>query len=752
MLQAIAIVVFAIVCSIMGNCQLVHENHNPQPLTIEAIFAPGGLAGRPPETVKWSPNSRFVSFVQRDGAGNNGELWLVDSASGEKRLAITNEQFTAGAATSQKAQSERQKEWRQRYSVADYEWAPDSQHLLFNSQDDLWLWTEKDGSLQVLGPHAATDPKFSPNGRSVSYIHNHDLYVCLLPSRHIARLTQDGAENLLNGEVDWLYAEELATRSNYFWSPDSSQIAFLQMNEKDVPTYPIVDLLDASSKIELEKYPAAGEPNPQVRIGVVSVPMGKTRWISLSSLKQGYVPRFGWLSANVLWIQALNRSQDELDVYFVDLRSGNSRIVHQETVEAWGEVNEDIKPIKGGDTFVWASWRDGYTHLYLYSFDKTSPLSDIRLVRQLTAGDAELFSIDGMDEAIGVVYFTGNRDDPRQRQLYAVNIDGSGFRRMTTGEGTHNVEVSPDGKAFIDWYSTATTPHRLSVCSIENGCRSLWQPRNLEQYGFTPPSFMQFKTDDGTILHGELFLPPDAARHGKNIPLVIYVYGGPATQVVRDVWNGAQFLLHQKLLQRGIGVFAVDNRGTPGRGRAFMAATRHQFGRIELHDQMAALNQLLALHPEIDRSRIALWGWSSGGSMVLYALTHSDIFRAGIAIAPVVDWRDYDSLYSERYIGTLPDYKQAYEDAAMQNSANNLHGRLLLVHGTSDDNVHYKNTMKMVDALISAKKQFELLLYPGKTHSISGQATRVHLYTAIERFLSENLLDGASQVDRGQNH
>jgi dipeptidyl-peptidase 4 len=720
----------------------VPQGAEKKPLTIEAIFAEGGITGRGPETIKWSPDNARVSFVQRDDEGDHGELWYLDAATGERNLLVSAARLATLAPAADKIKDERHKEWATRYHVAAYQWAPDSKHLLFDSQGQLWLYDLANGAAVQFtsAPEATQDPKFSPDGSRLAYVRAHNLYVRPISGKGEKQLTKDKDENLLNGEVDWVYAEELDVRSNYFWSPRGNDIVFLQMDETRVPTYPITDWMPNHPKVDQEKYPKAGDPNPAVRLGVVSATGGKIKWISLTADPDIYIPRFGWVGEGLLWAEVLNRTQDQIDLYFVDASSGRSRKVLTETnPDGWVNVNDDFTILKSGDRFLWSSWRDGHTHLYLYRFDKGNPLSaDAKLEKQLTHGDFEVLAVDGVDEAAGTAYFSCRKDDPRQEQLYSVKLDGSGLARVSSEDGTHSVTFASDGKHYVDTYSALLTPPRVKVCSPAGPCQKLWQSRSVDEFGLLAPQFLDFKADDGTTLHGQLLLPPGAATLGK-VPLIVYIYGGPATQVVLNRWMGTTGLFHGILAQEGFAVFSVDNRGTPGRDRKFQTAIRHEFGAIELKDQLAALDQLLRQYPQIDRQHLAIWGWSNGGSMTLYALTHSDIFKAGAAVAPVTDSRNYDSIYMERYLGLPKEDPQGYQDSAISPVADKLHGALLLVHGSSDDNVHFQNSVQVVDALIKAGKQFRFMMYPNKTHGIAGTAARTHLFHMIEDHFREEL-------------
>jgi len=736
------LLVFFLLLSLASFAQSAPEKPRTKEITIDAIVAPGGLTGRAPENVQWSPDSAQLSFVQRDDTGEHGELWSINPATGEKKVLVSEAKLSSLAPDVNKIKNEREKERITRYSVAAYHWSPDSKSLLFDSLGQLWLFRLESGTAVQFtsAPEPSDDPKFSPDGNHVAYVRKHNLYVRPVSGESDKQLTKDKDENLLNGEVDWVYAEELDVRSNYFWSPDSSQIVFLQMDESKVPSYPITDWLPLNPQVEQEKYPKPGDPNPAVRLGVINAKGGGVKWISLTEDRDIYIPRFGWIRDGLLWAQVLNRKQDTLDIYFVDAKSGHSRkVLTENSPDAWVNVSDDFRILKSGDRFLWSSWRDGHTHLYLYSFDKQNPLnSEATLERQLTQGEFEVMGVKGIDADAGLVYFASNQSDPRQEQIFSGKLDGSGFQRISKEAGTHTASFSPNGKYFVDGYSASVTAPRRSVCSAAGSpCFPIWESRSIGEYGFIAPKDVELKAEDGTPLYGQLVMPINPAA--DKVPLIVNVYGGPAAQMVKDAFGaGVTSPFNEMMAQHGYAVFAVDNRGTPNRGRRFLAALGHQFGAVELRDQLASLDQLLAQYPMLDRSRVCIWGWSNGGSMTLYSLLHSDAYRCGISGAPVTDWHDYDSIYTERYLGLPKENQRGYSESSMPAVANKLHGSLLLIHGTSDDNVHLQNSIQMINSLIQAGKQFRLMLYPGKTHGVTGKE-RAHLYQMMEDSLEQNL-------------
>src|SRR5712671_69558 len=441
----ICVLAAILICLLAGS--LFAQSSSPvKPLTIEAIFAPGGLGGRGPENTEWSPDGTKLSFVQRDDEGEHGELWYVDAASGERKLLLSAAKLASLAPDYNKVKNEREKERLTRYHVAAYLWSPDSKHLIFDSQGQLWLFDLATGTAVQFtsAPDPSGDPKFSPDGTHVSYVRKHNLYIRPVNGKGEKQLTKDTADDLFNGDIDWVYAEELAVRSNYFWSPDSTQIVFLHMDESKVPTYPLVNWIPTHPTVDNEKYPKVGDANPIVKLGVADTDKGKVRWISLTDNEESYIPRFGWVRDGIVWAEVLNRNQDKMDLYFVDVKSGKSKKILSETSPgAWVNVNDDFRVLKSGGRFLWSSWRDGHTQLYLYSFDQQNPLgAEAKLERQLTQGDFDVMGVDAVDEATGTVFFSSNKNDPRQRHIFSIKVDGSGLQQLTPDEGLYFAKFS----------------------------------------------------------------------------------------------------------------------------------------------------------------------------------------------------------------------------------------------------------------------------------------------------------------------
>ncbi|MEO6828946.1 MAG: alpha/beta fold hydrolase, partial [Acidobacteriaceae bacterium] len=563
-----------------------------------------------------------------------------------------------------------------------------------------------------------------------SYIRDHNLHVTTTGGQHDIALTSAASDTLWNGEVDWVYREELAVGSNSFWSSDSQHIAYLQMDETAVPEYPITDWDPVHSTVYRQRYPQPGDPNPGVRVGVVPAAGGTTTWLQVP-LSQGndYIPRFGWVDSRHVWIEVLRRDQKHEELYFADTKTGTVRKMLEQTAHRFFQVGYDINFLNG--QFLLTSWRDGHTHLYLYSYDTDDPMAaDAALVRQVTHGDWEVLAVAGIDTTRKVIYYTSNESDPREEMLWQIDMNGLEKKMLSTQHGVHRISFAPDNLHYVDTVSSVMMPPVASICSVSSACRPFWQSRPLAGYNLVAPVMFTGKASDGTTLYGELLVPPDN-KAAASVPLIINSYGGAEVQTVLNEFGGQRFLFDELLMQHGFAVLYVDNRGMGHRGRTFAEFAYRDFGPVQLSDQMRVLDQVLAAHPQLDAKRLGWWGWSWGGSFTLYAMTHSDRFLAGVSVAPVSRWELYDSIYTERYLGLPTENKSVYQQDSAVNSATHLHGKLLMVQGTGDDNVHLQNTIQMIQQFVTADVPYRLLLYPRKTHSISGARARTHLFNAI---------------------
>lgn len=655
----------------------------------------------------------------------------VNLSTAKPQVLLAKERLSALLSASN---SEKDQDHRNRYKMASYLWSPDAKSLLFDTSGRLWLFNLKAGAgveIGFTGAGSGDDPKFSPDGKFISYLKNHNLFVIRPEDPRIPtiQLTRSKDEFVLNGEVDWAYQEELSVRSNYFWAPDSKKIAYLQVDEDKVPQYPILDWIPAHASGDIQRYPLPGDPNPKVRVGIVGTNGSKTIWANVPiSAGNDYIPAFGWMNARTLWIEVLTRDHKHRNIYFADAETGSAKLALEESAEKFFDEGYDIFPLD--HQLLLTSWRDGHTHVYSYSFDPKNPLSSaLTLEKQVTTGDYEVKGIKAVDESRQMIYYSSNEGDPLQQHLWQIQFDGTHKKQISTGEGWHEADFSPTGHYFVDTYSSRLTPPRVSICKSEQSCNTFWDSSSLASYKFKAPEILEIPAEDGTKLYASLLLPESSAT--ASVPLIVNPYGGPHSQTVKNQWGSTGFFFDQLLAQHGYAVLHLDNRGMGGRGRDFAYAAYHNFGPVQFQDQMKGVDTVLARYPQLDKKRLGWWGWSWGGTFTLYALSHSDRFAAGVSVAPVTDWHKYDSIYTERYMSRPADFPEGYKDFSVATTAKGLKGRLLLVHGTGDDNVHLGNSIGYIQNLIDANIPFDLQLYPRKTHSIAGKESRTHLYERI---------------------
>jgi dipeptidyl-peptidase-4 len=476
------------------------------------------------------------------------------------------------------------------------------------------------------------------------------------------------------------------------------------------------------------------------KIGVIDLESGKTTWIDTGADTDVYLARMEWAdSPSELIIQRLNRHQNRNDLLLADAATGKSRTLLSDTDKAWVEIDADPAFINDGKQFIWASEEDGYKHLYLYNRDGT-------LARQITKGPWEVTGFYGYDDRSGWLYFSAAEKSPLERHLYRIRLDGKRLERITRDPGTHSINFNSGFRYYIDTYSRAGVPPAAGLYQVDGKpVRTLVDnarvAERLASARLRAPEFFTFKTSDGVELNGSMIKPADFDP-AKKYPVLMYVYGGPGSQMVTDAWGGVRYLWHQHLAQKGVVVVTIDNRGTGGRGSAFKKATYLNLGKWETHDQIEGARYLARL-PYVDPARIGIWGWSYGGYMTALTLMKGgDLFRAGISVAPVTDWKLYDSIYTERFMRTPKENPEGYRESAPVEQVEGLKSRFLLIHGTLDDNVHFQNAIQLASALQRAGKQFDFMAYPNRNHSISGGNTSLHLYTLMTDWVQKNLVGG----------
>ena len=715
---------FASLVATAGRAQAAADEHAAKLLTVEAIFAHGPLIGHPPDALTWSPDGKHLTYL--DG----GELIDLDPGTGKPHVMVSRAKLAALAGAND---TETDRDHRERYKMASYLWAPDSAHLLFDTNGRLWLYDLRNGTgVQVgfTGAASGDDPKFSPDGDMVSFVRDHGLWVLRLKQGSLPPKAVAPSPNpdVYNGEVDWVYEEELETRSNSFWSPDSKNLAYLQMNETQVPAYPIVDWIPTHAQVEPQHYPQPGDLNPDVRVGVVGAGGGKTVWVKVPiHAAQDYIPRFGWVDHKTLWVETISRDHHHRTLYFADAVSGQAHSVLELTDDKFLDDNYDVSV--GSGSIVLTNWSGGHNHIYLYRYEENNASdAEAKLERQLTDGNFDVSNVLGVDYARKIVHFASNDGNPLGQQLWQVDFAGE-RKQLTTGEGTHEGNFAPTNGGFVDKLSSRMQAPTLRLCQAPGQCNLFWSTQALEPYRLRAPEPLEVRAGDGTLLYATLLLP-EGATSPASVPLIVNPYGGPGVQTVTDRWGDA-LLFDEVLAQNGFAVLHADNRGMGMRGRDFAQAAYHNFGPVQLEDQLAVVDAALAKYPQLDSKRLGWWGWSWGGTFTLYSLSHSDRFRAGVSVAPVTNWRNYDSIYTERYLGQPSDNASGYNDFSVANTASSLKGHLLLVQGTSDDNVHIENVVQYVQKLIDAQLPYDLQLYPRKTHSIAGPDVRVHLFNRI---------------------
>ena len=718
-------------------------------LTVERIYSAPSLNGYQLDGIEWSPDGKRVSYFQGDGRGGRA-LWAMDAATGKSSVLVKAD--TLRAAFPAEKTSAIQSTGLGRIDAATYFWSPNGTALLLVGGSNLVLLDLKTMASKPLvkGDSDVADPKFSPDGKWVSFVRDSNLAVVNLATGEIHALTSGGSEEILKGALDWVYPEELDATTAYWWSPDSSKIAYYEMDERPVTRYPIMDMSSPVGAMEYTRYPQAGEANPIVRVGVVSVSgaaaTAETKWMDTGTNTDMYLPRVDWLrDSSRVAVQRLNRAQNRVDLLFCDAATGASQTVLTETDKYWVNLSFDLYFFSDNKRFLWSSERTGFRHYYLYDLSG-------KQLDQLTSGDWSITGNGGIgpgaashpavDESRGDIYFLSNKDDVRETQLYRLSLKDKSVTRVSRESGTHDVVISPDDSAFVDAFSTTMKPASQNLDRID-GSRVAVLDENavpeLAEYHLSPVEFLNVSADDGTKLYADIIKPPnfDASR---KYPVIINVYGGPQVQYVRNEWGRADFLWLEMMAEKGFIIFTLDNRGSFGRGHAFEVPVYHDFGKVELEDQLAGVRYLKSL-PYVDASRIGIWGWSYGGYMALYGMANAPgVFKAGVAVAPVSDWRLYDTIYTERYMGRPQDNPAGYANSSPVAQAAKLKGKLMLAHGTGDDNVHFSNTSEMINALISAGRYpDDVMILPGRGHSMGDHDARVQLFERITAFFVNNL-------------
>jgi dipeptidyl-peptidase-4 len=705
-------------------------------LTIERIFDSRDFATARFGPARWLENGAAYTTVENDGK----DIVRYSTATGERKVLVSAP-----------------------FAISDYEWSSDGKRVLlftntrrvwrYDTRGDYWVLDRTTGKLEQLGGDAPEASlmfaRFSPDGSRVAYVHANDIYVQDLASGKITPLTTDGSDTIINGTSDWVYEEELDLRNAYRWSPDGRSIAYWQFDASGVRDYLLVNTTDSLYPIiKRIPYPKAGTTNSAVRVGVVSADGGATRWLKVpGDPRNHYIAWMEWAAnSRELAIQQLDRLQHTNSLWLADATTGEAHTALVERDSAWVEVVDDLTWFAGGKEFLWLSERDGWRHAYVVSRDGSRE-------RLVTKGAFDIESVQGVDERGGWLYYIASPTNATQRFLYRSRLDGSGApQRLTPADarGTHGYQISPDFRWAFHTMSTADTPpvtdlvslpdHRSRRVFVDNaGVRDAVAALHLP-----PKDFLQVDVGQGVTLDGWL-IKPAAFDSTRRYPLLVYVYGEPASTTVRDSWGGSRDLWFHMLANDGYIVASFDNRGTPSlKGRDWRKVIYGAVGVLASRDQAAAVRALASTHTYVDTTRVGVWGWSGGGSMTLNLMFRSpELYKVGMSVASVPDQRLYDTIYQERYMGLPSSNADGYRRGSPINFAEGLRGKLLIVHGSGDDNVHFQGFERLTNRLVALGKQFDMMVYPNRSHCIcEGEGTTVHLYHLLTRYLSTNLPAG----------
>ncbi|MFL6467440.1 MAG: S9 family peptidase [Pyrinomonadaceae bacterium] len=722
-MKSVLIVLFALSSSVFAQDKL---------LTLDDIFSPDSskrvaFGGRP-ANVSWASDGK--SFKET----RNGRLMRVDALTGTAVAYYDSEKLASALQT---VTGEPLNDVQRLANSTSLNFNKGETAILVNFKDEIWLWDVGSAALKRLTNNKAEEQEeeFSPDGKYISFVRGNNLFVLDIATGTEKQLTSDGSEKIYNGYLDWVYEEELYGRGQkkaYWWSPDSKYIAFLRLDESPVPKFVLANDIPNDQVIENTDYPQAGDGNPLVQLGVVSVG-GGVKFADLSKYdpKDLLIVRVAWSPKNEVVFQAQNREQSRLDVNSAR-PDGAVRTLFNESSLAWVGINGDPIYLKDG-SFLWQSERDGWNHFYHYS-------ADGRLIKRVTSGKWEVRSVHGVDEANGWIYFSGTKDSHIAENVYRARLSDGTVERLTKGDGWHSASFNSSFSFFVENWSDINTPTQTRLFNSNSGPIRVINENKvdaLKQYKLGQVEFMKVKTRDGFEMEAMMIKPPNFDPN-KKYPVLQYAYAGPHSQTTVNRWGGTRQMWHQMLAQKGYIIWVCDNRTASGKGLESTWQVYKRMGETELKDIEDGLNYLKSL-PYVDGERLGIWGWSYGGFMTSYSLTHSTMFKAGISGGTVSDWRLYDSIYTERYMQTPQNNKDGYDHTSVSKAAKDLHGNLLLIHGVMDDNVHMQNTIQFANELQKYNKQFQLMVYPTQRHGISNPLQVRHMYELMTNFILKNL-------------
>jgi dipeptidyl-peptidase-4 len=702
-----------------------------QKITLQEIWG-GAFRAQGMDELTAMKNTNHYTVLNYNNASRSSQIDLYDFATLGKVATILDS-----------------KGFKELEGIDSYTFSSDEKKLLIavNSEQifrhsftaDYFIYDIASKKLEKLTNYKVQEPSFSADGSKVAYAYENNLYVYDIASKKVNQITKDGKKNaIINGITDWVYEEEFAFVKAYEWNATGDKIAFIRFDESAVPQFSMdVYSQGLYPKVETFKYPKAGEKNATVSLHVYDVKSDAVADVKLGNYRDFYIPRIKWTNeAQTLSVQVVNRHQNNLDLIFVDAATGNAKVVLNEKDKAYIDITDNLTFLND-NSFIWTSEKDGYNHIYHYT--KAG-----KLVNQVTKGNWEVTAYYGFDDKTGNVFYQSVENGSINRDVYRISLNGKNKVRLTPKTGTNSATFNPGFDYFINSYSSATEPTSYALHSAKDGkqVKSIVSNETLKSklanYNLPKKEFMVITTDKGNQLNAWMIKPTDFDP-SKKYPVFMYQYSGPGSQQVNNEWNSADDYWFMMLAQQGYIVACVDGRGTGYKGAAFKKVTYKELGKYEVEDQIDAA-KVIGKYAYVDPARIGIFGWSYGGFMSSNCiLKGNDVFKMAIAVAPVTNWRFYDSIYTERYMQTPQENASGYDENSPINHISKLKGSFLLVHGSADDNVHLQNSMLMIEALVQANKQFDWAIYPDKNHGIYGGATRLQLYTKMTNFIKEKL-------------
>jgi len=702
-----------------------------QKITVEDIYT-GTFRTKGMDELQSLKNTNQYTVLNVDRASRSMQIDLYDFATLKKTATLIDS-----------------KNFKQLEGIDSYTFSPDEKNILIANNTtqifrhsftaDYFLYTSAGKQLTKLFDFQIQEPTFSPDGTRIAFAKDNNLFVYDIASKTIRQITEDGKKNsIINGITDWVYEEEFAFVRAFDWSADGSKIAYIRFDESQVPEFSMnVYGEELYPVTEVFKYPKAGEKNAVVSLHIYDLKSAAVKPIQLGNYSDFYIPRIKWTNdANTLSVQVINRHQDNLDLIFVDGTTGTAKVVLNEKDKAYIDITDNLTFLKD-NSFIWTSEKDGFNHIYRYD-------AKGKLINQITKGKWEVTAYYGLDEKTKTVYFQSVENGSINRDIYRISLDGKNKVRLSAATGTNAATFSPNFELYINTFSSAAIPTTYTLNDAKSGkiVQSIVNndalSQKLKAYNLPAKEFFVLKTQKGNELNAWMIKPKDFDP-AKKYPVFMYQYSGPGSQQVNNEWNSADDYWFMMLSQQGYIIACVDGRGTGFKGADFKKVTQKELGKYELEDQIDAA-KVFGNYAYVDKNRIGIFGWSFGGFMSSNCiLKGSDTFKMAIAVAPVTNWRFYDSVYTERYMQTPQENARGYDENSPINFAGMLKGKFLLIHGSADDNVHVQNSMKMIESLVQANKQFDWAIYPDKNHGIYGGMTRIQLYNKMTNFIKDNL-------------